>query len=150
MIVCTPLRYLSEAKNQNATIRSRFPQERITPIHRPISVEFQIPQSPTSSPRIGPAGGYYPSPSTGFPETFGALIKLPLADSVTLLKEYGLEAAISDKRIAEEARLDNLNKLMSHFGVSFLPPVVFSKSSHPFRTCRLVIGCILGQRGKGP
>ena len=35
-----------------------------------------------------------------------------------LLKEYGLEAATSDKKNNEEARLDNLNELMSHFGVS--------------------------------
>ena len=38
------------------------------------------------------------------------------------MKEYGLEAAISDNKVPEEARLDNLNKLMSHFGVSFLSP----------------------------
>jgi len=108
-----------EAKNQNATVRSRFPQERITPIQRPISVEFQIQGSPTLSPSVGPAGGYHPSPSTKFPETFGALIKLSLPDSETLLREYGLEEAISDKKIYEEARLDNLNKLMSHFGIGY-------------------------------
>jgi len=108
-----------EAKNQNATIRSRFPQERITPIYRPISVEFQIQQSPTSSPSVGPVGGYNPSPSAKFPETFGALIKLSLYDSTTLLKEYGLEAAVSGKKVPEEARLDNLNKLMSHFGIGY-------------------------------
>jgi len=108
-----------EAKNQNATIRSRFPQEPIRPIYRPISVEFQIQQSPTSSPSFGPVGGYNPSPSTRFPGTFGALIKLSLSDSMSLLKEYGLEAAISEKEIIEEARLDNLNKLMSHFGIGY-------------------------------
>ena len=81
-------------------------------------MEFQIQQSVTSSPIIGPVGGYHPSPSARFPETFGALIKLPVSDSKALLKEYGLEAAISEKRNLEEARLDNLNELMSHFGVS--------------------------------
>jgi len=110
----------AEAKNQNATIRSRFPQERITPIYRPISVEFQIQQSPTSSPIIGPVGGYNPSPSARFPETFGALTKLSLPDSTTLLKEYGLEAeAGGNKKTPEEVRLDNLNKLMSHFGIGY-------------------------------
>jgi len=108
-----------EAKNQNATIRSRYPNEPITPIYRPISVEFQIQESPSFSPSIGPVGGYNPSPSTKFPETFGTLIKLSLLDSKTLLKEYGLEEAISNKRINEEARLDNLNKLMSHFGIGY-------------------------------
>jgi len=108
-----------EAKSQNATIRSRFPKERITPIYRPISVEFQIQQSVTSSPIVGPVGGYNPSPSAKFPETFGALIKLPLSDSKDLLKEYGLEAATSDKKNYEEARLDNLNELMSHFGIGY-------------------------------
>ena len=81
-------------------------------------MEFQIQQSVTSSPIVGPVGGYNPSPSAKFPETFGALIKLPLSDSMDLLKEYGLEAATSDKKNNEEARLDNLNELMSHFGVS--------------------------------
>jgi hypothetical protein len=38
---------------------------------------------------------------------------------MALLKDYGLEAATSGKRLPEEIRLDNLNKLMSHFGVSF-------------------------------
>lgn len=113
----------SEAKSQNATIRSGFPRERITPIYRPISVEFQIPQSVTSSPIVGPVGGYNPSPSAKFPESFATLIKLTLSDSTDLLKEYGLEATISQKRIPEEARLDNLNELMSHFGVSFVPLV---------------------------
>jgi len=108
-----------EAKNQNATIRSRFPQERITPIHRPISVEFQIQQSPTSSPTVGPVGGYNPSPSAMFPETFGALIKLSLSDSTVLLKEYGLEATRSNKKTCDEVRLENLNKLMSHFGIGY-------------------------------
>jgi len=83
-----------------------------------------------------------------FPETFGALIKLSLSDSTALLKEYGLEAAISGKMIPEEAHLDNLNKLMSHFGVSFVPPAVLSVFSHPFWTCRLVIDCIPGRRGR--
>ena len=113
------LLWLSEAKNQNATIRSRFPQERIAPIYRPISVEFQIQQPPTSSPSVGPVGGYNPSSSQKFPETFGALVKLSLSDSMVLLKDYGLEATPSGKRVPEEIRLDNLNKLMSHFGVSF-------------------------------
>lgn len=109
-----------EAKSQNATIRSGFPHERITPIYRPISVEFQIPQSVTSSPIVGPVGGYNPSPSAKFPESFATLIKLSLSDSTALLKEYGLEAAISQKRIPEEARLDNLNELMSHFGIGYM------------------------------
>ncbi|KAF9650950.1 hypothetical protein BDM02DRAFT_3111248, partial [Thelephora ganbajun] len=108
-----------EAKNQNATIQSRFPHERIAPIYRPISVEFQIQRSPTSSPSIGPVGGYNPSPPSGFPETFGALINFSLKDSMALMKEYGLETAISDKKIPSEARLDNLNKLMSHFGIGY-------------------------------
>ncbi|KAF9783693.1 hypothetical protein BJ322DRAFT_1066663 [Thelephora terrestris] len=108
-----------EAKNRNATIRSRFPREHITPIHRPISVEFQIQKSPTDSPRVGPVGGYNPSPSPKFPESFGALINLSLADSVTLLKDYGLEAASNGKKVQEEDRLDNLNKLMSYFGIGY-------------------------------
>jgi len=108
-----------EAKNQNATIRSRFPKERITPIHRPVSVEFQIQQSPTDSPRVGPVGGYNPSPSAKFPESFGALIKISLPDSIALLLEYGLKDAVSRKSVLEEARLDNLNKLMSHFGIGY-------------------------------
>jgi len=108
-----------EAKNYNATIRSRFPHERITPIFRPISVQFQIQQSPTDSPRVGPVGGYYPSPSPKFPETFGALIRISLPDSIILMKEYGLEAAISDKKVFEEARLDNLNRLLSHCGIGY-------------------------------
>ena len=112
-------------------------------------MEFQIQQSVTASPIVGPVGGYNPSPSAKFPEHFGALIKLSLSDSRTLLKEYGLEAAISEKSIAEEARLDNLNELMSHFGVSSLLPVVLSTISHPLRMFRLVIGCILGQRTRG-
>jgi len=108
-----------EAKNQNATIRSRFPQERITPIYRPISVEFQIQQSPTASPSIGPVGGYNPSPSPRFPDTFGALTRLTLSDSRTLLRDYGLEEDTSGKNTPEEVRLDNLNKLMVHFGVGY-------------------------------
>ena len=83
-------------------------------------MEFQIPQSVTSSPIVGPVGGYNPSPSAKFPETFGALTKLTLSDSKDLLKEYGLEAVISEKKNHGEARLDNLNELMSHFGVSSL------------------------------
>lgn len=138
----------SEAKNQNATIRSRFPRERIAPIYRPVNVEFQIQQAPTASPRVGPAGGYHPSPSPRFPESFGALTKISLPDSITLMKEYGLEAAISDKKVPEEARLDNLNKLMSHFGVSFLTPAL-PTSAHLFLMRRSVTGCILDQRGKG-
>jgi len=81
-----------------------------------------------------------------FPETFGALIKLSPSDSTA---KYGLEMAISGKKIPEEARLDNLNKLMSHFGVSFVPPAVLSVFSHPFWMCRLIIGSILGRRGRG-
>jgi len=108
-----------EAKNQNATIRSRFPQERITPIYRPISVEVRVQSSPTSSPIVGPLGGYYPSPSPRFPDTFGTLIKISLPDSQALLMEYGLEEAISNNKNPEEARLDNLNKLMSHFGIGY-------------------------------
>jgi hypothetical protein len=130
----------SEAKNHNATIRSRFPHERITPIFRPINVEFQIQRSPTDSPRVGPAGGYHPSPSQKFPETFGALIKIPLHESATLMREYGLEAAISDKKVPEEARLDNLNKLMLHFGVSSPPPAP-PEPAHLFLMPRSVIGC---------
>ena len=137
----------SEAKNKNATIRSRFPQERLTPIHR-ISVEFQIQESPTASPNVGPVGGYNPSPSPRFPDTFGALIRLPLSDTRTLLKDYGLEEDINGKKTPEELRLDNLNKLMVHFGVRVLPPMVLSTFSHPFWTRRLVTGCILGQQGK--
>jgi len=108
-----------EAKNQNATIRSRFPQERITPIFRPISVAFQIPGSPTDSPSIGPVGGFNPSPSPRFPDTFGDLIKLSLSDSRTLLKDYDLPEDVNDKKTSEEARLDNLNKLMVHFGIGY-------------------------------
>ena len=122
VVIVPSLPLCSEAKNQNATIRSRFPLERITPVYRPISVEFQIQQSPTDSPRVGPIGGYNPSPSPKFPESFGALIKLSLSDSVTLLKDYGLGEVVSKKSVQEEARLDNLNKLMSHFGVSFHHP----------------------------
>ena len=144
-----PPTHSREAKNQNATIRSRFPQERIAPIYRPVSVGFQIQHSPTSSPTVGPVGGYRPSPSPKFPETFGALIKLSESDSQTLLKDYGLEEAISEKKIPEEARLDNLNKLMSHFGVSFLPSTAPLVPSHPLRPFRSVIGCTPGQRRKG-
>jgi hypothetical protein len=64
------------------------------------------------------------------------------------MKEYGLEAAISDKKVPEEARLDNLNKLMSHFGVSFLP-LAFPAFYNLFLARRSVIACILDQRGKG-
>lgn len=108
-----------EAKNRNSTIRSKFPKEHITPICLPVSVKFQLPRSPTDSPRVGPAGGYHASPSPKFPETFGALIKISLPDSITLLKEYDLEEAISTKRVPEEARLENLNKLMSQFGIGY-------------------------------
>ena len=145
----TLIRFFSEAKNRNATIRSRFPREPITPIHRPISVEFQIQKSPTDSPRVGPVGGYNPSPSPKFPESFGALINLSLADSVTLLKDYGLEAASNGKKVQEEDRLDNLNKLMSYFGVSFRTSPMLSVFIHPIVSNRLAIACILGQRGKG-
>lgn len=107
-----------EAKNRNATIRSKFPKEHITPICLPINVKFQLPRSPTDSPRVGPAGGYHASPSPKFPESFGALINLSLPDSITLLKEYNLEEAISGKK-GEEARLENLNRLMSHFGIGY-------------------------------
>jgi hypothetical protein len=149
MLALPPLLFSSEAKNQNATIRSRFPDERITPIYRPVNVEFQIQQSPTDSPRVGPAGGYHPSPSPGFPESFGALTKLSLSDSITLMKEYGLESAISEKKFQEEARLDNLNKLMLCFGVSFLPRQHVQDSL----TCpRIQIGYRLhpGPARKGP
>jgi len=64
------------------------------------------------------------------------------------LKDYGLEEETSEKKNPEEARLDNLNKLMVHFGVRVLPPTVLLEFSHPFSTCRLVTGCILDQRGK--
>jgi len=63
------------------------------------------------------------------------------------LKDYGLEEEISEKRNPEEARLDNLNKLMVHFGVRVLPPAVLLEFSHPFLTYRLVTDCIL-DRGK--
>lgn len=108
-----------EAKNQNSTIRSKFPSERIAPICLPVNVKFQIPRSPTDSPRVGPSGGYQSSPSPKFPETFGALIRLSLPDSITLLKEYDLEEAVSTKKVPEEARLENLNKLMSQFGIGY-------------------------------
>jgi hypothetical protein len=108
-----------EAKTQNATIRSRFPQERITPIFRPISVAFQIQGSPTDSPSMGPVGGFNPSPSMRFPETFEKLIKLSLSDSRTLLKDYDIAEDVNDRRTAEETRLDNLNKLMVHFGIGY-------------------------------
>ena len=149
-----PSFHFSEAKNQNATIRSRFPQERIAPITRPVSVGFQIQESPTSSPSVGPVGGFNPSPSTKFPKTFDALTKLSLSDSEVLLKEYGLEDAISDKTIPEEARLDNLNKLISLFGVSFPLPtfrrvLLLFVFSYLFWMLRSVIGYILGQRRKG-
>jgi hypothetical protein len=108
-----------ETRNKNATIRSRFPREPITPIHRPINVEFQIQRSPTASPRVGPVGGYHPSPPPKFPESFGALINLSLADSTMLLKEYCLEPGVNDRKVPEEVRLDNLNKLMSYFGIGY-------------------------------
>jgi hypothetical protein len=108
-----------EAKNRNSTIRSKFPKEHIAPIYLPINVKFQLPRSPTDSPRVGPAGGYHASPSPKFPENFGALIKLSLPDSITLLKEYNLEETISAKKVPEEARLENLNRLMSHFGIGY-------------------------------
>lgn len=114
------LPFFSETRNKNATIRSRFPREPITPIHRPINVEFQIQRSPTASPRVGPVGGYHPAPPPKFPESFGAFINLSLADSTTLLKEYCLEPAADGKKVPEEVRLDNLNKLMTYFGVSFI------------------------------
>lgn len=101
-----------------------------------------------ASPNVGPVGGYRPSPSAKFPETFEALIKLSLADSQILMKEYGLEGAISEKRFDDEARLDNLNKLMSHFGVGFLPPVAPLIFPHPFLTFRLATVSILGRRGR--
>ena len=101
-----------------------------------------------ASPSVGPVGGYHPSPSLKFPETFGALIKTPLDDSITLMKEYGLEAAISDKMVPDEARLDNLNKLMLHFGVSFLPLASTSSVFSLFLTRRSVTGCIQDHREK--
>lgn len=100
-----------------------------------------------ASPNVGPVGGYRPSPSAKFPETFEALIKLSLADSKILMKEYGLEGAISEKRFDEEARLDNLNKLMSHFGVGFLPPVAPLIFSHPFQTDWLPSPSWAGEEG---
>lgn len=93
-------------------------------------------------------GGYHPSPSPKFPETFGDLIKIPLHDSAILMKEYGLEAAISDKKVPEEARLDNLNKLMLHFGVGFLSPAL-PASAHLFLMCRSDTGFTQDRRGKG-
>lgn len=139
----------SEARNRNVLIRSKFPQERITPVFRPINIEFRSPQSPTDSPRVGPAGGgYNPSPSQKFPETLGALIKMSLSDSTTLMMDYGLGADVSDKKVPEEARLDNLNKLMLHFGVSFLP-FTLPTFAHLPPTRRSAIDCILALSGKG-
>ena len=150
MATCTShLTHPSEAKNQNATIRSRFPQERITPIFRPISVAFQIQGDPTASPSVGPVGGFNPSPSPRFPDTFGDLIKLSLSDSRTLLRDYDIAEDPNGNKTAEEARLDNLNKLMVHFGVRVPPSSALPSFSHRFWTRRLGIACILGRRGKG-
>ena len=119
------------------------------PVFRPISVAFQIQGSPTASPSIGPVGGFNPSPSPKFPDTFGDLIKLSLSDSRTLLKDYDITEDVDDKKTPEEMRLDNLNKLMVHFGVRVSPSTVLLSFSHRFWTCRLAIACILGRRRKG-
>ena len=146
----THLTCLSEAKNQNATIRSRFPQERITPIFRPISVAFQIQGSPTDSPSVGPVGGFNPSPSPRFPDTFGDLIKLSLPDSRTLLKDYDLAEDVNDNKTAEETRLDNLNKLMVHFGVSVPLSTMLSRCFSPVLNTQIGYRLHPGPPRKGP
>ena len=73
---------------------------------------------------------------------------MSLSDSTTLMKDYGLGADISDKKVPEEARLDNLNKLMLHFGVSFLP-FTLPTFAHLPPTFRSAIDCILVLSGKG-
>jgi hypothetical protein len=59
-----------------------------------------------------------PSVSLKFPTDFDHLVKLNHADTRALIKEYQLKE--SDIKLQPDCHFENLNRLMSHFGVRYL------------------------------
>lgn len=104
-----------EVRNKNATIRPKFPGELLHPMIRPIPDD--IPASPSRA-----------TASESFPRRFEDLLKLSAGEAKGLVTEYRLPES---QRSGEEARLENLNQLMSHFGIGYRlnagsPPIITS------------------------